>query len=254
MRSEIPHGLLSGTRVLVTGGAQGNGQAIAIGMAQAGAEVLVADLDRDNAVHTLSTIGLPEANAYSLDISDRSEAMALAHRVREAHGPINCLVNNAGILLRGRTDRPNGDEAWDRTLEVNVTGTYNMIRAFLEQLEETQGNVINLGSIQSFVSAPNSAAYTASKGAVIQLTRALAAEFAGRGIRVNGIAPGVMRTPMTVDTLSSDAAREALLRHIPMNRPGEPEELVGPAIFLASRLASYVTGVMLPVDGGYLTV
>src|SRR5690606_4549204 len=98
------------------------------------------------------------------------------------------------------------------------------------------------------------AAYTTSKGAVLQLTKALAAELAPRGIRVNGIAPGVIRTPMTVASLEKEEVRTALLRHIPMARPGEPEELAGPAVFLASDLASYVTGAMLAVDGGYLSV
>lgn len=249
----IPTGMLDGKRVLVTGAGQGNGRAIAIGMARAGAELVLADLNEDACAETLSLAG-GDGRTLRLDIADRDGCLRLAQTLLDEGAAIDCLVNNAGILLRGKFDRPEGPEFWDRTMAVNVGGTYNMVHAFLPHLTERRGSIINIGSIQSFVATPNSAAYTASKGAVIQLTKALAAEFAPRGIRVNGIAPGVMRTPMTVESLSRDDVREALLRHIPMARPGEPEELAGPAVFLASNLASYVTGVMLPVDGGYLSV
>lgn len=250
----IPKGLLSGKRVLVTGAGQGNGRAIAIGMAQAGAQLVLADLNEDGCAETLAFAGGAGGQVHRLDVSDRAQCLALAAVLQSGGTPIDCLVNNAGILLRGKFDLPQGAEFWDRTLAVNINGPYNMVHAFLPQLEERKGSIINIGSIQSFVATPNSVAYTASKGAVLQLTKALAAELAPRGIRVNGIAPGVMRTPMTVETLANENARTALLRHIPMARPGEPEELAGPAVFLASDLASYVTGVMLAVDGGYLSV
>lgn len=250
----IPQGLLSGKRALVTGAGQGNGRAIAIGMAQAGAELVLADLNEDGCRETLDLAGGAGGQVHRLDVSDREQCLALAATLRSGGTAIDCLVNNAGILLRGKFDRPESAEFWDRTLAVNVNGPYNMIHAFLSQLEERKGSIINIGSIQSFVATPNSAAYTASKGAVLQLTKALAVEMAPRGIRVNGIAPGVMRTPMTVETLGNEEIRTAFLRRIPMARPGEPEELAGPAVFLASDLASYVTGVMLAVDGGYLSV
>ncbi|MGI6853689.1 SDR family NAD(P)-dependent oxidoreductase [Mesorhizobium sp. 1B3] len=249
----IPAGLLQGKRVLVTGAGQGNGRAIAVGMACAGATLVLADLNREACLETLELAGAV-GQAHRLDVSDREACVTLAQALLAEGAAIDCLVNNAGILLRGKFDLAEGPDYWDRTISVNVGGTYNMVHAFLPHLVETQGSIINIGSIQSFVATPNSAAYTASKGAVVQLTKALAAEFAPRGIRVNGIAPGVMRTPMTVESLSRENVRTALLRHIPMARPGEPEELAGPAVFLASDLASYVTGVMLPVDGGYLSV
>lgn len=247
-------GLLRGKRVLVTGAGQGNGRAIAAGMAHAGAEVAVIDLNATTAAETAKALGMPENYAFSLDISDREGARALADTISRRIGPIDCLVNNAGILLRGKLSDPDAFSAWDKTLSVNVTGTYNMVQAFRESLMETKGSIINIGSIQSFVTAPNSVAYTASKGAVLQLTKALAAELARDGIRVNGIAPGVMRTPMTVETMANEAVIASLLQHIPMRRVGEASELAGPAVFLASDLASYVTGIMLPVDGGYLSV
>lgn len=250
----IPKGLLSGKRILITGAGQGNGRAIAVGMAQAGAQLVLADLNEDGCAETLALAGSTDGQAHRLDISDRRQCMDLATRLQAAGTPVDCLVNNAGILLRGAFDLPEGPEYWDRTLAVNVSGPYNMVHAFLPQLEARKGSIINIGSIQSFVATPNSVAYTASKGAVLQMTKALAAEMAPRGIRVNGIAPGVMRTPMTVASLGNEETRTALLRHVPMARPGEPEELAGPAVFLASGLASYITGVMLAVDGGYLSV
>ena len=250
----IPQGLLAGKRALVTGAGQGNGRAIAIGMAQAGAELVLVDLNEDGCRETLALAGGAGGRVHRLDVADRGQCLSLAQLLRDEGAAIDCLVNNAGILLRGSFDLPQAADNWDRTLAVNVNGPYNMVHAFLSQLEERKGTIINIGSIQSFVATSNSVAYTTSKGAVLQMTKALAAEMAPRGIRVNGIAPGVIRTPMTVETLADEKKRSAFLRHIPMARPGEPEELAGPAVFLASELSSYVTGVMLAVDGGYLSV
>ena len=247
-------GLLSGKRIVVTGGGQGNGRAIAEGMAGAGAEVIIVDLNETNAVEAALAIGMTKDHAFALDISDRDGANAFSAAVAEKFGAVDCLVNNAGILIRGKLTDENAAANWDKVIAVNVTGSFNMVQAFRETLIETKGSIINIGSIQSFVAAPNSVAYSASKGAVIQLTKALASELATAGVRVNGIAPGVMRTPMTVSTLANEAAIGPLMQHIPMRRVGEASELAGPAIFLASDMASYVTGVMMPVDGGYLSV
>ncbi|MBS7707851.1 SDR family NAD(P)-dependent oxidoreductase [Chelatococcus asaccharovorans] len=245
--------LLRGQRVLVTGAAQGNGRGIADGMAAAGASVIFADLNGEGAVAAARACG-SGASSLTLNIADRDECQRAAEEVEATYGPIDCLVNNAGILARGPIDSENADAHWDRTLAVNVTGTYNVVRAFLSQLKARKGNIINIGSIQSFVATPNSAAYTASKGAILMFTKALAAELATSDVRVNGIAPGFIRTPMTEATFENERALKGLLHHIPLKRVGEPEDLAGAAIFLASPLASYVTGVMLPVDGGYLTV
>jgi NAD(P)-dependent dehydrogenase (short-subunit alcohol dehydrogenase family) len=175
-------------------------------------------------------------------------------RIAEGIGAVGIVVNNAGVLLRGGISDSATDSNWDRTIAVNVNGPFNIVSAFLPQLRQTQGAIINIGSIQSFVAAPNSSAYTASKGAVLQFTKALAAELAPDGIRVNGIAPGIIATPMTESTRADQAKLEGFLRHVPMRRVGQPEELAGAAVFLASPLASYITGAMLPVDGGFLTI
>jgi NAD(P)-dependent dehydrogenase (short-subunit alcohol dehydrogenase family) len=135
---------------------------------------------------------------------------------------------------------------------VNATGVANMTRAFLDQLKETKGRIVNLGSIMSVTAGPGMTAYAASKGAVAQMTKALAHDLAPDGVRVNAIAPGVIETPMTEATRANPDAIGRFMAHTPMGRPGRAEELVGPALFLASHASSYVTGALLPVDGGYL--
>jgi NAD(P)-dependent dehydrogenase (short-subunit alcohol dehydrogenase family) len=245
---------LEGQIALVTGAGQGNGQAIARGLALAGAKVIVADVNESTAADTASEICGAGGRARSvvLDVADRQACRSLAEEVGKQDGPISILVNNAGILQRCSIDHADADLGWDRTIAVNVNGTYNTISAFLPMLKKTRGSIINLGSIQSFVATPNSAAYTASKGAVLQLTKALAVELAPAGIRVNAIAPGFIETPMTQATRDNPERMQALLAHTPMRRVGQPAELSGAVVFLASKAASYVTGVMLPVDGGYL--
>jgi NAD(P)-dependent dehydrogenase (short-subunit alcohol dehydrogenase family) len=144
------------------------------------------------------------------------------------------------------------DEDWTDIFRVNVDGVRNMVRAFLPQLRETRGRIVDLGSIMSVSAGPGLGAYAASKGAVLQLTRALAHDLAPDGIRVNAIAPGVIATPMTKVTRETPEAIGRFMAHTPLRRVGEPEELVGPVLFLASDLSTYVTGALLPVDGGYL--
>lgn len=246
----------AGKVVAVTGAGQGNGAAIARGFAGAGA--LVAVIDRN--VETARTVADDicarngRAAAFGLDVSDADACAAFAKELRTAHGPLNVLVNNAGVLLRGKLTDAAARANWSRTLDVNLGGPFNMVTAFLDQLAVTKGCILNVASIQSFVATPNSVAYTASKGGVAQLTKALASELAEAGIRVNAIAPGVIETPMTAGTLADPAKLGALLGHVPLRRHAQPEELAGPAMFLCSPLASYITGAILPVDGGYLAV
>ena len=182
MSEAIPTGLLKGKTALVTGAGQGNGKAIALGLAAAGARVLSADLNADTAAETARECGT-DALSFALDISDREKVLATAAEIESRCGPIDCLVNNAGILLRGRVEEDPDIEKWKKTFEVNVTGTYSVAMAFLDQLKSTKGAIINVGSIQSFVATPNSSAYTASKGAVLQMTKALSVELARYGIR-----------------------------------------------------------------------
>lgn len=249
--------LLAGQVVVVTGAAQGNGRAIALGLARAGAAVAVADINGSGALAVATEIAAAGGKAFgaALDVSDAKACAAFAAAAEAALGAAcSVLVNNAGIIRRVAIDDPDYDRHWLDTLGVNVTGMKNMTRALLPQLRKTKGRIVNLGSINSFATGARATTYTASKGAVLQFTRALAAELAPEGIRVNGIAPGVIDTPMTEATRADPAAIGRFMAHTPMGRTGKPEELIGPVLFLASDMSSYVTGAMLPVDGGYLTV
>jgi NAD(P)-dependent dehydrogenase (short-subunit alcohol dehydrogenase family) len=244
-------GLLDGRLALVTGAGSGIGEAIAHAMAQAGARVVAADIEGAAAERTAKAIGAAAAS-FRVDVTDRGMCDALAGTVRQRIGPVSVLVNNAGIIRRGTVMEPHAREDWDATLAVNLDGPYNMVTAFLDQLRETKGSIINIGSIQSFVALPNSAAYTTSKGGVRLLTKALALELSPLGIRVNAIGPGFIATPLNARARENPAYMANFEGRIPIGRIGAPEDIAGPAVFLASDLARYVTGVTLPVDGGYL--
>lgn len=245
---------IEGVVAVVTGAAQGNGRAIARGLARAGARVCVCDVNGPAVEATAAAIRDEggESFAFESDVADRASVDRFAAASREAFGPAAILVNNAGIIRRTPVDDARFDEDWTYIFRVNVDGVRNMVRAFLPQLRETRGRIVNLGSIMSVSAGPGLGAYAASKGAVLQLTRALAHDLAPDGIRVNAIAPGVIATPMTKVTRETPEAIGRFMAHTPLRRVGEPEELVGPVLFLASDLSTYVTGALLPVDGGYL--
>jgi NAD(P)-dependent dehydrogenase (short-subunit alcohol dehydrogenase family) len=244
--------LLQDDVAVVTGAAQGNGRAIALGLAQHSARVMLVDIQPADAVQQEINERGGHALSVTADVTARADCAEAIEFTREKLGVPSILVNNAGILRRGAITDESFESDWEDTFRVNVDGTKNMIVAALPSLRDRRGRIVNVGSIQSYVAVPNSVAYTATKGAIAQLTKALAIEFATDGIRVNGIAPGVMATPMTEVTRSDPQKLNRFLQHIPLHRVGEPEELVGPVLFLVSALSTYVTGVMLPVDGGYL--
>ncbi len=248
--------LLEGRLALVTGAGRGNGAAIAVGLAKAGALVVATDIDGAAAKTTSDAIAAQGGTAWSfaLDQTDAQACSTVAARVAAECGEVSILVNNAGILLRGRLTEPEAAARWARTLDVNVQGPFNVTMALLPALRRTRGAIINVASIQSFIAPAGSAAYSVSKGALAQFTRALAAELAEDGVRVNAVAPGIIDTPMSAATRADPERLARFLAHVPMRRVGQATELAGPVVFLASDAASYVTGAILPVDGGYLTV
>ena len=247
---------LDGKKIVVTGAAQGNGEAIAKGLSALGATVILADLNLEKLQQVKAEIESQGriAHAYQLNVSDVDACTQFAARLEKEVGDLDVLVNNAGILRRSNLASDSWLTDLEDTLNVNVKGSYCLIHALVDALKRTQGNIVNVASIQSFVAATTATSYAISKGAVAQMTKTLAAELAKYHIRVNAIAPGVIETPMTEFTRSQPQILEGYLRHVPMNRTGQAQELVGPVAFLCSNAASYVTGCILPVDGGYLTV
>lgn len=248
--------LLAGDVAVVTGAARGNGLAMARGLASTGAAVALLDVDGAEVQRASQDIAESGGRvmAMLLDVTDPRACADVAARVEEALGPVSVLVNNAGILRKGALDSERFLQDWDATFRTNVDGCINMVQALRIQLCRTRGRIINIGSIGSHRGVPTAVAYVSSKGAVLQMTKGLAAELGPLGIRVNGIAPGRFITAMTESYRDEPTTKAAYLGRTPLGRYGEPEDLVGPVIFLASSMSAYVTGAMLPVDGGFLAV
>lgn len=248
--------LLENRIVFITGAGQGNGAAIALGLAAEGARVIATDINGDAAAGTAAEIRSRggEAWSFALDVVDADGCQALAREISASIGQVSVLVNNAGICPRNSIDSPDVRASWDAAMQVNLDGTLNVTLAFLEALRATKGSIINMASIASFVSTATSISYSTSKAAVRMLTQNLAQELAKDGVRVNAIAPGTFNTPMTSATRNDPQRAAKFLSRIPMGRFGEPDELIGPTLFLASDMSTYVTGATLVVDGGYLAV
>lgn len=247
--------LLTGKTAVVTGGARGIGAAMAKGFAREGAKVVVLDIDGAAAKATAEEIAAAGAAASSaaIDVSDRDAVMRLGACLTDEYGAIHVLVNNAGIAPRVLVDDPELPAKWDQVISVNLNGQFNVTVALLPALKKEGASIIFTASIAGVIAPRSSAAYGAAKAGLISLTKFLARDLAEHNIRVNAIAPGVISTDMTANTPGGVSGAKHLER-VPMKRNGEPHELAGPAIFLASDMSSYVTGVTLPVDGGFLAV
>ncbi|TQF00190.1 MAG: glucose 1-dehydrogenase [Spiribacter salinus] len=250
---------LSGKTVLVTGAGGGLGMAHTAALASAGARIIAADVDGEQLRSGLASAGLDNYDIHpvEMDVSDCRGAATVVEQCAGEHDGIDILVNNAGISLPA----PLIDyepSAFDRTMAVNLRGLFFLSQAFARSLRDLGrgGSIINIASIGGMVvDGPTSAAYDASKAAVIQLTRNLAVEFAPLGIRANAIAPGITRTEMTRRfTEDPDTLHELTTKKIPLGRVGEPEDMGGAVVFLASDAASYVTGHTLNVDGGWVAI
>ena len=253
--------LLANHIAVVTGAGSGIGQAIAAGYAREGAHVVALDINKDAAMataqHILNAGG--KAESFALDVARRDDCIAVAKQVADKVGQVTILVNNAGIARRnGMTG---SDDAvikdWEDVISINLTGVFNVTHAFLPPLRASKGRIVNIGSIQSFVhvKTPSSPAYTASKHGVLGFTKALAAELGKEGVRVNAIGPGFIETPLNAQTRANNPElARTFIAHTPLGRAGTAEDIVGPAIFLASDMSAYVSGSIVMVDGGYRTV
>lgn len=247
---------ISGRVAVVTGGASGLGQAMAVGYGQAGAEVVVVDINDEGSEATAGEIEEQGGTAHvkHLDVTDKDAVESVASEVVDELGQVDILVNSAGSAFRAAAeDFPR--EKFEFILDLNLKGTYYCCQAFGRQmLEQGKGSVINVASIGSFVAYPWASAYLASKGGVLQITRAFALEWRDRGVRVNAIGPTLMDSPLTREagkqtSITADFIKERMLR----DRLGLPRELVGAAIYLASDASELVTGHTIMCDDGYLT-
>src|SRR4030088_869918 len=252
-----PMPLLQNHIAVVTGAGSGIGRAIALGYAREAARVVLLDMNQKSAAEAALEIrdAGGKAESFALDVTRRKDCVAVARNIADKIGQVSVLVNNAGIARRngmlGATEAVIKD--WEDIIAINLNGVFNVTHAFLEPLRATKGRIVNIASLQSFVHVrtPNSVAYTASKHGVLGFTRALAAELGKDGVRVNAIGPGLIETPLNAQVrANSPELVKIFLDHTPLGRAGKPEDIVGPAVFLASDLSSYVTGSIVMADGG----
>lgn len=255
---------LHGKVAIVTGGALGIGQAITQRLAEAGAAVVIADIDVEAATETAAAITRAggQAQAIRTDVSSVADVQEVVKRAATAYGRLDYLVNNAGVYPFAPVLKL-AEQQWDRVLDINLKGTFLFAQAVAQQIvaEGHDGAIVNIASVDGLHPTGNLAHYDASKGGVIMLTKSLAKELGPRHIRVNAIAPGSITTPGTkaaaptttdTNTAAQQAAANAFLQRIPLGRTGEPDEIATAALFLLSPAATYITGSLLVADGGYL--
>ena len=245
---------LLGKCALVTGATKGLGRAMAEGLAEAGAQVAIVSRHGDEAVAVASQIEAgtgKRCRGYACNVTDPDQVNRLVHQALSEFDHLDILVNNAGINIRGRIDDLTLDE-FARVQTVNVIGPWLMCRALAGHMKERKyGRVINIGSTLSIIALANRTPYASSKGAILQMTRALALEWAPYGITVNAMLPGPFATEMNLPIERDPEAYREFVSKIPLNRWGELDEIKGLAVFLASDASSFVTGAGITIDGGW---
>jgi NAD(P)-dependent dehydrogenase (short-subunit alcohol dehydrogenase family) len=240
---------------IVTGGAQGLGREMARGLAEMGADVAIADVNRAKAERTASELdGETDVVAVEVDVTDEASVEAMVETVTDRLGPVDILVNNAGIVENAPAEETSID-SWRRVVAVNLDGVFLCAKHVGKRmLERGAGRIVNVSSMSGFdVNVPQKqASYNTTKAGVRMLTQSLAVEWADRGVRVNAIAPGYMRTDLVDEVLAENPEMEATwLENTPMGRLGRPEELAELVVYLASEASSYMTGTTVVMDGGY---
>ncbi|OQW30372.1 MAG: 3-oxoacyl-[acyl-carrier-protein] reductase [Nitrospira sp. HN-bin3] len=245
---------LQGRTAIVTGAAQGIGRAIAEALAQAGADIAVADLDPARSAETVAAVEKIGRKALNLkvNVADTAETKSMVEQVLKAWGKVDILVNNAGITRDGLLLRMK-DEDWNLVLQINLNGTFNCTKAVLQPMtKQRYGRIVNIASIVGVIGNAGQANYSASKAAVIGFTKTVGREYASRNVTVNAVAPGFIDTAMT-HGLSADV-KDTLLKQIPLGRLGTPADIAAAVRFLVSEEAAYITGHVLHVNGGMLMV
>ena len=244
---------LDGEVALVTGSSRGLGAAMALALAEAGADVVLHDRcaagETERAIREKTNV---RTISLVADLMDRAAAIGLVDQAIAAMGKLDILVNNAGIIRRApAAEHPDLD--WDEVMEINLTAVFRLCRAAgARMLERHHGKIVNIASLLSFQGGILVPSYAAAKGGVMQLTKALANEWAGSGVNVNAIAPGYMRTENTRPLQEDPVRNKAITDRIPAGRWGEPSDLAGPVVFLASKASDYLNGHVLVVDGGWM--